>query len=384
MSLVSQPHESRPTSKKQVNADKGPKNRHDLELDPVVLGFSNRLDEIGLKGLLRLYAPSGVRADALAHDRPQLSINLGYAVDLLCLSRPVPHDIAASILSTPMLSHLSNLGIASVVDGFVTLAEARIVDHLGQLVFVGREGNSEFGYYGPPSVSLGRLLVGARGRCLDLFASTGCQALIMSTTAAEVTAVERDRNLDRLFNINLLLNGAYEKVNIKWTNTRDESFDEEFDTVSIHPPMMPTFGVLDLPWTANGGVDGADLLQNSMQRINLAPSGQIVATAMVAGNESLLDLGWLRDLTESHGWQTLIIPTGYARLTSESTFIRRSVEHLCGMKGQELTSMMRTLAYTWADKRYSRLYYCLIDARRSQRYSFTIASTSLMGPGWIL
>jgi len=82
----------------------------------------------------------------------------------------------------------------------VTLPLLRLVEYHGQFLFVGGPrwpDAPRYGYYGPDSVGLGRLLLdAARGRCLGLFSSTGvAQGAVIGTAADESLLVEGDTGL---------------------------------------------------------------------------------------------------------------------------------------------------------------------------------------------
>src|SRR4051794_3847124 len=123
-------------------------------LSSAAMTFVEQVEETGLAGLLRAYGTSGTRKDALLRDRPSLSPDLGLAVDLLCLSRPVSHEAAVTLLTEPLLDHLLGMGAASASGDQVELSKVRLIEHFGGLVFVSTVNNTGFGYYGRDSIGL--------------------------------------------------------------------------------------------------------------------------------------------------------------------------------------------------------------------------------------
>lgn len=244
-------------------------------LDVTATEFLRNLTRLGLVNLLRAYGTSGLRKDAIARDRATLCPDLSEAVDLLCLSQPVPEAAAVAVLTEPMLEHMVDIGVAATGDETVQLPGIRLVDHLGSILFVAASQNNGYGYYGRDSIGLGRQLLGAGGRCLDLCCSTGCQTAVLAATAESVVSVEIDASLAPLFELNMCLNGVRSRVEPRWSDVREVEFDEPFDVVAVNAPMMPTFGVFDLPWLVDGGVDGAGLLKGILGRVPLAANGRL-------------------------------------------------------------------------------------------------------------
>ncbi|WP_438488255.1 hypothetical protein [Streptomyces sp. S186] len=353
-------------------------------LETAATEFVGKVERIGLASLLRAYGTSGLRKDAIARDRPRLAPEMGEAVDLLCLSRPVPARKAASMLTDPILDHLLGIGAATVSGGDVELSHIRLVEHFGQLVFVGAVNDSGFGWYGRDSIGIGRQLIGARGRCLDVCSSTGCQTTVMAASATSVTAVEIDEKVAPLFELNMCINRCRAKVDALWCDAREAEFDATFDTIAINAPMMPTFGILDLPWTGHGGPDGTVLLNAVMQRVPLAAHGRLVANAMILGNEHGLEADWLRKLAEEHGWAVTVIPTDHEPLTADSSFVRSALAAYSTVKPEDMDSVMQELSTSWTANSTDRLYFALVCATAGSGPAFSIASTALNGERWCL
>ncbi|MGV4928405.1 hypothetical protein K2224_36960 (plasmid) [Streptomyces sp. BHT-5-2] len=346
--------------------------------------FVDKVERVGLASLLRAYGTSGLRKDAIVRDRPRLVPEMGDAVDLLCLSRPVPAHKAVSILTDPILDHLLGIGAATASGGDVELSHIRLVEHFGRLVFVGAVNNNGFGWYGRDSIGIGRQLIGARGRCLDVCSSTGCQTTVMAASATSVTAVEIDEQVAPLFELNMCINRSRAKVDALWCDVREAEFDTSFDTIAINAPMMPTFGILDLPWTGHGGPDGTMLLNAVMQRVPLAEHGRLVANAMILGNEHDLEADWLRQLAEERGWAVTVIPTDHEPLTADSSFVRSALAAYSAVKPDDMDSVMQELSTSWTANATDRLYFALVCATAGSGPAFSIASTALKGDRWCL
>src|SRR5690606_1269897 len=132
---------------------------------------------------------AGSGTGAVAAIRARADGDLAVLLDLFCLQQAVPAARVARILGASAVDLLAERGLLSRADDRVTLDGVRLVNHFGALVLVGAPGAFRNGYYGNDSVGLGRLLLGARGRALDLFASTGAQAMLLARSGDPVTTV---------------------------------------------------------------------------------------------------------------------------------------------------------------------------------------------------
>ncbi len=353
-------------------------------LDVTATEFLRNLTRLGLVNLLRAYGTSGLRKDAIARDRATLCPDLSEAVDLLCLSQPVPEAAAVAVLTEPMLEHMVDIGVAATGDETVQLPGIRLVDHLGSILFVAASQNNGYGYYGRDSIGLGRQLLGAGGRCLDLCCSTGCQTAVLAATAESVVSVEIDASLAPLFELNMCLNGVRSRVEPRWSDVREVEFDEPFDVVAVNAPMMPTFGVFDLPWLVDGGVDGAGLLKGILGRVPLAANGRLMATSMIPGNAAELQIDWLRGLAADRGWSVTVMPTDHEPLNADSAFVKASMVRLLGAP-TDTAEVPDELLDAWAKAAIDRLYFSLIHITADcDDSTFRIVSTELQGERYSL
>jgi hypothetical protein len=346
--------------------------------------FTARVEETGLAALLRAYRTSGTRKSALVRDRSSLTPYLRDAVDFLCLSQAVPRGEAVRLLTEPLLDRFVGMGAASESGETVELSQVRLIEHFGRLVFVGTANNTGYGWYGRDSIGIGRQLAGARGRCLDIGSSTGCQAVLMAATATRVQAVEIDEKLAPLFEVNLAVNQCGTTVQPRWGDARELTFDGDFDTIGVNVPMMPTFGVLDLPWTGDGGSDGSRLLESVLRRVPLASLGRLVANSMISGNASGLDAEWLRKLSVDREWSITVIPCDYEPLSAESAFVRSTLGNRAIVAEEAVDTVMAELSASWAASRTDRMYFSTISVTAGGGPSFRVASTSLGGERWSL
>ncbi|MEU6238606.1 hypothetical protein [Kitasatospora sp. NPDC047058] len=350
--------------------------------------FRLRLQRCGLPMFLAAHGASGTRDADLAAASPELGGRLATALDLLVLSRWVPAADAAAVVPPELVEHLVAEGLAETDRDGLRLPALRLVEHHGQLVFVHAVSWAEvpcFGYYGPDSAGLGRLLLGARGRCLDLFASTGAQALVMAGTAREVVLVEADTGMAPVTELNLLLADRFDTAELIWGDALKVDLGEPFDTVSVNAPMMPSFG-LDLPWRADGGPDGCRILEAGLRRVPLAPHGQVFADAWLIGSVAHgPSVAWLERLARERSWSVTVVPTGSTRLEPGHLDAWAMAETFVGYgAGGSPQSVHDELTALWRGTGVDRSFACLVHARPSDEPGVTVLPGAADGPGWRL
>jgi hypothetical protein len=348
-----------------------------------VTALVEHLERIGLVQLLGQYQRSGIRTADLAAGRDGLPGELALAVDLMCLDRPVRQDQAEVALGRDGADLLLHRGVAVADGAEFRLDQVRLVEHYGRLVFVGLHGAHRNGYYGMDSVGLGRMLLGARGRCIDLFASTGAQSVLMARTAAEVSAVELDAGLAGLFELNTELSGCAERVTPHWADVREVELDGPYDTAAVNAPLVPSFGLPGLAAGADGGPGGRTLLTRALERVELASGGRLSATSTIVGDQSGPQTGWLRDLAARRGWSVNVHVTGVGMLSPLGAFGRELVATLAGASGQPAEEVLGQLSRQWADEAIDRVHFCLLHAAPSGRPEVRVIAGQ-RGRGWWL
>lgn len=347
-------------------------------LTPAELGA--RLEDCGLCALLAGVRDSGLRQQSFLADRGSVDPGLGVALDLLCLGRTVERDAAASILGADAVALLLARGLAVAEDDRLRLDALRLVDHHGALVPVGLPGAHRNGYYGLDSVGLGRLLLDTQGRCLDLFASTGAQSLLMARTAEEVWSVEVDDGLAGPAAFGHELNGRADRIRPVWGDVLEVDLGGPYDVVSVNAPLLPTFGVTGLPRGADGGGDGHRLLAAALERVPLAPAGRLYATATCPGDDTGPDLRWLADLAGRRGLALSVLPTFVGRL--DGAFGRELVRTLADSAAEPVPDLEARLRSRWARDGVDRVWFCLLSGRASVRAEVRMPTRQQNGRGW--
>ncbi|QSB04341.1 hypothetical protein [Natronoglycomyces albus] len=345
--------------------------------------FAAACEELGLSALLSAQQLSA-SSQGLLKMRDSLSPQLGLAVDMLCLGRTVSLDAAQDTFGPNLVDWMGSTGLATVTDSSIQLPNRRLVGHLGRLVFVGPAGSNAHGYYGPDSVGLGKLLLNARGRCLDLFASTGAQSVLMARSGDEVDAVEINRELKGVFELNTAINGCDDRVTALWGDALRVELTGPYDTVSLNAPLFPSFGIEGVDQAADGGATGNSILRQALKRCELTDHGRIFSTMTTVGSPGRPELDWLAQLCRQLNLAFQVIPTGIGRLDGQSRFSAELVDTLAESSSTSADTLTQRLRAHWDTHGIDRLFFCLLVGGRAtgSKATVTVLSNFEGGRGW--
>ena len=262
--------------------------------------LSEQLSILGLPDLLATYTSARQRLDTLRTDLPLLPQYLHTLVTFFILGDPVERAALEELLSSEVINMLQRRNLAHLADNSFSLNNLRLVHHLGVLIFCERPHAAMKCYYGDDSLGLGRLLLPARGRVLDLCAGVGTQGLLCALTAEQVIAVEQEPVTAPLFMVNAALNGVEDKTELRLGNLLDPVRGERFDRVCTNPPFIPIPRDLPYPPTGNGGPDGLAVTKQILEALPdlLTPQGKCQIIGMLLGNETTADLSPFEHLAE--------------------------------------------------------------------------------------
>lgn len=345
--------------------------------------FTRRLEQIGLPACLASYQSGQAVPRSLLRDRAAINGDLGTALDFFCLEQAVDLDTAYKLFGPDIIDLLRGKSLARTEGAFIRLDRLRLVSHFGSLILVGPSGVHHHGYYGADSVGLGAHLLRARGDCLDLFASTGAQSVLMARSARHVVAVEIDAGLAGIFALNMSLNAVEQVTRGIWADALSTDLGGPYDTVSVNAPLLPTFGVNGLQPGADGGFDGHQLLAAILPRLPLREGAAIRATATVLGNEQSPDISWLDRIGRESGLSLRVVPTGMAAVTRDSRFGREYLTILAAAAQRSPQSLYPELAQKWAEMSVDRLFFCIVAGRRSAaRAGAELLARTTKGTGW--
>jgi release factor glutamine methyltransferase len=122
-------------------------------------------------------------------------------------------------------------------------------------------------FLGDDSLALANHLVPPRGgSVLDLCTGPGIQALVCSSTAAAVVAVEFNPVAGSLARVNAALNRRDDVIEVRLGDLYEPVAGEErFDLIVANPPYVPIPGDLPYPFVGDGGGDGLGLTRRIVE-----------------------------------------------------------------------------------------------------------------------
>lgn len=348
-------------------------------MTPAELG--QLLRSVGLHTLLATAMTGGSGTSALIAIRAQVPPKLAVLLDLLTLQREVPVDAVVPHLGASGLALLEQRALVQRTGELVRLDGVRMINHFGALVFVGAPGAFRNGYYGNDSIGLGRILLGAKGRALDLFASTGAQAMLLASAGSDVTTVEIDASLQELLAFNAELNQCAERIQALWGDARQVPLTGPYDLVCANAPLVPSFGETGLAPGADGGSDGHTLLAQALRRVPLSPDGRLYFTATVLGGPAGPELGWLCDLAREHSLTVSVVATASRQLSGKVG--DSLIATLADSSGQDIAMLGPKLREQWAREGITSIHFCLsVATRTAGAAEVTVTHGIDKGRGW--
>lgn len=130
------------------------------------------------------------------------------------------------------------------------------------------------------------------GRCLDLCAGAGVQALHCSLFASTVAAVEINPKAADLARINALMNGREKIVSVYNGDLLEPVRGQVFDTIVANPPLLPFPEEVPYPFVGHGGADGIRIVRRILHELPSAlaidGTAQLIGTCLSKGKRPLI------------------------------------------------------------------------------------------------
>ncbi|HEU0142074.1 MAG TPA: methyltransferase [Bryobacteraceae bacterium] len=230
-----------------------------------------------------IYGPLNLRVDLWAADLDLLPASLRVLVSAFLLGRSVARDELALVFSDQEIDALISLSILLPDGEKLHTGNMVLLPLLGFLVFAQRPGVNPIAYFGEDSAALALHLMPSRGDvCLDLCTGPGIQALVCSGRASRVVAVDVNPLAAAHAELNVVMNGLEDRVEIRTGDLFSAVPDLEFDFISANPPLLPFPPDLPYPFVGHGGADGLDITRRILKGLPAAlkPGGvcQIIGT----------------------------------------------------------------------------------------------------------
>ncbi len=208
-------------------------------------------------------------------------------------------------------------------------------------------------YFGPDSIALAMHATCRPGsRCLDLCAGPGFQALAALAHCRSAVLVELDPRAARLAEINLALNGAEHRADVRCGDLfAPLSEDERFDHVIANVPFIAVPDGCPFPLAGSGGRDGFEVGRRVLAGLwrHLEPSGSAhLAALLLKGADGLLLGDELGAWAAAHECAVHVTLTGTLPLGADSALVRGTAAAIAASGGGAAAAHEAAVAANYA------------------------------------
>ncbi|MCG8365193.1 MAG: methyltransferase [Pseudanabaenales cyanobacterium] len=265
----------------------------DKESQLALLMLADLLSRSGYKEFYASFNPLTTNTQKWVLQRKNVPDALGTLIDLFLLGKPVYFDSAKFILGE-LVAPLCRMGVLACLSNekYISTSDLILVPVMGLWLFCQKPQPNPTLYFGEDSISLLLRLQPKRdGRCLDLCAGPGIQALYCSLFAREVIAVELNPVAVALAKVNVAINDCSQKIRVYCGSLYEPLDMQSFDTIVANPPLLPFPENVPYPFVGHGGKDGLKITRKILEGLPqfLASSGtaQLIGTTLSDGIQPL-------------------------------------------------------------------------------------------------
>lgn len=331
-----------------------------------------RLTALGYGDAFTIFGQLNLRTDLWAEDSDLLPDDLRDAFALFLLGREVPLERAAQALGGDMVESLLRLTVLRPAGAAVRTGDLVLVPAFGYLLLAERPGVRPVSYFGDDSAALAAHLMPSTGdRCLDLCSGPGIQAMVVSGRADSVVAIEIDPTAAAHAELNMVMNGLQDRVQVRIGDLYQPVAGERFDFISANPPLLPFVPELPYPFVGHGGADGLDVVRRILHGLAdaLEPGGicQLLGTCLGTW-EAPLCLAELDAFARDGGWRLrMTLPTALALVPGAVMF--EGLAATCAMASGLATDGVRdALQAHLQEMEASHLYLYFLTVSRDHEH----------------
>jgi len=325
------------------------------------------LDRSGYGEILSCFLPQKAQAHIWAETAAKIDGPLRTLVELFLLGRAVPYDDLPPRIAA-LVPGLTSGGLVQTGQGGVWLPNLILLRPMGQWLWCQRPHPSPTMYFGDDSLALVHRMVTYRGgRCLDLCAGPGVQALTASLHSAHVTAVEINPVAAALARTNITMNGLSDRIEVRLGSLYDVVQGENFDDIVSNPPLLPVPEDVQFAFVGDGGRDGFDIswtiLDGLPAHLTDRGAARIVGCVLSDGYVPVVmdDLG---DWAAKHDFDVLLTITAHVEAHKDSSFLRSMSLMSSSISGQPAEYLQERYAADYAELGGSHVTFYELCARR--------------------
>ena len=256
------------------------------ELDiPPLKRLPALLTREGFVDAFTIYGIYNSRFQYWARDLPLLPWRLQILFRVFLLGESVPVDALQAILPAADIEAFERLSIFHRDGNCVHCGHLVAIPINGYLIFTNRPTVDPIVYFGEDSAALAAHLSPPRGGdFLDLCSGPGVQALLISSHARRVVAVEINPAAAAFAHLNIVMNDAEQRIEVRTGDLYEAVRGIDFDFVVANPPLLPFPQDLPYPFVGHGGSDGLAITRRIIHGLPsaLRPGGycQIIGTCL--------------------------------------------------------------------------------------------------------
>ncbi|WP_295909635.1 methyltransferase [uncultured Bifidobacterium sp.] len=214
--------------------------------------------------------------------RPRLPLKYYHALLMLIGGRKVQLDDLPEQVAE-IVEDLEDLGFASLSDEGADLNGLSLYRYRGCWLLADHAESSPTLYYGDDSVELAsRISPVPDGEALDLCTGPGIIALVEATSGMHVTSVDVNPMALSLQRANTRLNGIPGKVDTIKSDLFKDLPNQQFDLITVNPPLLPIPDGVPYPFVGDGGPHGLDVTLAVLGKAAryLSATGTLLAVGM--------------------------------------------------------------------------------------------------------
>jgi release factor glutamine methyltransferase len=248
-----------------------------------------RLAREGFVDAYTIYGAYNSRIDCWSRDLHLLPVRLQTLFRLFLLGQPVDMDAVSGIFANEEVRALERLSILRSDGQWICSGNLVAIPIQGYLILTNRPSVDPVVYFGEDSAAMAvHLFPLSGGVGLDLCSGPGIQALLASSRAQRVVAVEINPAAAAFAHLNIVMNNVEERVEVRTGDLYHAVPGAEFDFIIANPPLLPFPEGLRYPFVGHGGGDGLAITRRIISGLPkaLRPGGlcQIIGTCL--GNAS--------------------------------------------------------------------------------------------------